>query len=106
MRSRYVYKDGKIVYAEERGEVIVNEMPYTVPANYYVMGDIQPYTSMVDGSLITSRSHHRAHLKQHGCVEVGNDSSLFKPPKPRQSPPGLKDAIIHAVNEVERKNRR
>jgi len=106
VKSRYVYKDGKVIYAEEKGEVIVNEMPYTVDAHYYVMGDIQPYKSMVDGSLITSRSHHRAHLKQHGCVEVGNDSSLFKPPKPRQSPPGLKDAIIHAVNEVERKNRR
>lgn len=106
MRSRYVYKDGKVVYAEERGQVTVNEMPYTVPANYYVMGDIQPYTSMVDGSLITSRSHHRAHLKQHGCVEVGNDSSLFTPPKPRQPPPGLKDAIIRAVNEVEAKQRR
>jgi len=96
-----------VVYAEERGEVIVNEMPYTVPANYYVMGDIQPYTSMVDGSLITSRSHHKAHLKQHGCVEIGNDSSIRNPqPQPRQTAPGLKDAIIRAVNDVERKHRR
>ena len=108
MRSRYVYKDGKVIYAEEYGSVIVNEMPYTVDAGYYVMGDIQPYTSMIDGTLITSRSHHRVHLKDHGCVEVGNDSSVMnpKPPKPLQSPPGLKDAIIRAANEVERKLRR
>ena len=107
MKSRYVYKDGKVIYAEEKGQVLVNEMPYTVDAHYYVMPDIQPYTSMIDGSLITSRSHHRMHLKQHGCVEVGNDSSVMNPqPKPRQPPPGLKDAIIRAVNEVERKHRR
>lgn len=96
-----------MVYAEERGEVIVNEIPYTVPANYYVIGDIQPYKSMVDGSWITSRSHHKSHLKQHGCVEIGNDSSVTNPqPKPRQTAPGLKDAIIRAVNEVESKQRR
>ena len=108
MRSRYVYHGGEVVYAEERGQVTVNRMPETQDAGYYVMGDIQPYTSMIDGTLITSRSHHRVHLKDHGCVEVGNDSSVMnpRPPKPLQSPPGLKDEIIRAVNEVERKLRR
>lgn len=38
-----------------------------------VMGDIQPYRSMITGEMITSRSQHREHLKQHGCVEIGND---------------------------------
>ena len=39
-----------------------------------IQGDIQPYQSMIDGTLITSRSKHREHLKVHGCVEVGNDT--------------------------------
>lgn len=38
-----------------------------------VIKDIDPYVSQIDGSLITSRSQHRDHLKAHGCVEVGNE---------------------------------
>jgi len=65
----------------------------------HVMNDIQPYVSMIDGSLIQSRSQHRAHLKQHGCIEVGNDSSLSKPRKPLAPPPGLKETLIRVANE-------
>ena len=46
-----------------------------------VISDIDPYISQIDGSLITSRSKHRDHLKAHGCVEVGNESM----DKPKQS---------------------
>lgn len=38
-----------------------------------VLNDIDPYISQIDGSLITSRSQHREHLKAHGCIEVGNE---------------------------------
>lgn len=38
-----------------------------------VVADIQPYRSMVTGEMITSRSKHRSHLKDNGCVEVGNE---------------------------------
>ena len=71
-----------------------------------VMPDIQPYQSMIDGSIINSRSRHREHLREHGCVEVGNDSSLTRPPKPIGSPPGLKEKIIRAVNDYEESQRR
>ena len=40
---------------------------------HYVMPDIQPYKSMIDGRMITSRSEHRRHLKANNCVEVGNE---------------------------------
>jgi hypothetical protein len=66
-------------------------------AEYHVMGDIAPYKSMIDGSMISSRSRHREHLKQHGCVEVGNDSSLQRGRGPLQSPPGLKETIARNV---------
>lgn len=49
------------------------------PLGPMVVSDIQPYVSMVDGSLITSRSKHREHLRAHGCQEVGNDSSVLNP---------------------------
>ena len=63
-----------------------------------VMTDIQPYKSMIDGSMITSRSQHRAHLRQHGCIEVGNETKHLKA-KPMTPPPGLKDKIIEAAHQ-------
>ena len=44
-----------------------------------VMSDIDPYISQVDGSVINSRSKHRAHLKQHRMVELGNDVPMKHP---------------------------
>ena len=38
-----------------------------------VISDIEGYISQVDGSWIDSRSKHRAHLKQHRMIELGND---------------------------------
>ena len=52
---------------------------------HMIMGDIQPYKSMIDGSMITSRSHHRNHLKDHDCIEVGNEKMESKPPAPVKS---------------------
>lgn len=50
------------------------EMMRLPPKTTQIISDIQPYISQIDGSLITSRSRHKAHLKEHGCVEVGNES--------------------------------
>jgi hypothetical protein len=44
-----------------------------------IMPDISPYVSMIDGSVIGSRSKHRVHLRDHGCVEVGNEKMERKP---------------------------
>lgn len=38
-----------------------------------VMRDIKPYKSMIDGRMINSRSAHREHLREHGCIEIGNE---------------------------------
>ena len=75
-----------------------------VPTN--IMPDIKPYKSMIDGREITSRSRHREHLKQHGMIEVGNDSSLYRKPQPIKSPPGLKETVIRVVNDFEEQQRR
>jgi hypothetical protein len=47
--------------------------------SFLVMPDIQPYKSTIDGSMITSRSQHRTHLRDNNCIEVGNER--LPPPK-------------------------
>jgi len=47
-----------------------------------VIRDLEPYRSMIDGSIITGRKQHRDHLRAHNCIEVGNDTSHMKPRKP------------------------
>lgn len=70
----------------------------TQPSAPMVMGDIQPYRSMVTGELISSRSTHRAHLKQHKLVEVGNETKYISQQKRSSPPPGLKKTIAEIVN--------
>ena len=64
-----------------------------------VAADIQPYRSMIDGTWITSRSQHRDHLREHRCVELGNDVPKDIKPRPLTAPPGLKETIIGVANE-------
>lgn len=92
-RRRYVQMNGELV------EVPLDWRP-DPSADFHVMGDIEPYRSMVDGSIIAGRAQHRAHLRQHGCIEVGNDSSLKRTTRPPlQSPPGLKETYARQVYE-------
>lgn len=62
-------------------------------ARIHVMSDIQPYQSMVTGEMVTSRSRHRQHLKEHGCIEVGNE----KMEAPKITPPSREDRrrVLH-----------
>lgn len=63
-----------------------------------VAADIQPYQSMCDGSMITSRSQHREHLRRHGVIEIGNEK-MKAPPSVMTAPAGLKETIIKVANE-------
>jgi hypothetical protein len=67
-----------------------------------VLGDIEPYQSMVTGEMINSRSRHREHLKDHGCVEVGNDQSLARPYQgiPEVAPQQRRELIRAQVNDM------
>ena len=66
MRKTFVYRDGKLV--EKSKAKTLSTAPI-------VMKDIEPYPSIITGEIIGSRSHHRAHLKQHHAIEVGNEMS-------------------------------
>lgn len=97
MRRRYIQdKGGRLV------EVSESFRAETRKTSSQVMGDIKPYLSMIDGKLINSRSQHRTHLRDHGCEEIGNDSSLRHEPKPLMSPPGLKEKLIEAAHKLKR----
>jgi hypothetical protein len=63
MKKSYVQING-VLY--ERGHEPVDT------STPMIIDDIAPYQSMIDGSLITSRSQHREHLRANGCVEIGD----------------------------------
>jgi hypothetical protein len=60
------------------GELVEKHKANDVINAPMIMGDIVPYQSMIDGSMIQSRSRHREHLKDNGCIEVGNESMETK----------------------------
>ncbi len=95
MRRRWIYQKGDLVE-------VTDYRPEPRTTSWQVMKDINPYKSMIDGSLIESRSRHREHLRDNGCVEIGNDSSLNKKPQPLKSPPGLKEALIRSAECLKR----
>lgn len=97
MKYRAKYRNGEIVYEESNGIVTVNKMDAPTDAGYYVMGDIQPYKSQLTGEMVESRSRHRALLKAHNCIEVGNETKYLKA-APVKPPPGLKQRLIDVVN--------
>lgn len=87
---------GKIVYEEIDGEVTINETSsFGQSAGYFVMGDIQPYKSMVTGEMIMSRSQHRKHLIQHKVIEVGNEKMVER--KPEVKMPDLKAELARQL---------
>jgi hypothetical protein len=91
MRTRYIQDPDtlELIPAEE----------YRAPTRghfHEVMPDIKPYRSMIDGSVINSRSKHRVHLLDHDCIEVGNEKVDRKTPKL----PPAKDDVIRAAHEA------
>ncbi len=70
------------------------------PASAIILKDITPYHNMVDGKLISSRSEHKAFLKQHGLIEVGNEKIRPKKPEPM---PDIRMDMARAIDRL--KNR-
>lgn len=97
MRRRFVQINGELV------EVPIDYV-HEPRADHHILPDIKPYKSMITGEMITSRSKHREHLRAHGCIEVGNETKYLQP-KPLQSPPGLKETLIRATDQVMSKRR-
>ena len=75
MKRPYVYLDGEFV---ERTKDAKGQYHYVIP-------DIAPYKSTIDGRMVTSRSEHRRHLKANNCEEVGNDDPAKQIRQERQT---------------------
>jgi hypothetical protein len=86
-----------VIYEVVDGVVTVDERYQSDDPRYFVMPDIQPYRSQLTGEVVHSRSRHRALLREHKCVEVGNETKYLRP-KPVTQAPGLKQRLIEVVN--------
>ena len=73
-RESYILRDGRLVN-KRSGEVADTSGPLAMPM---VMRDLEPYSSPIDGRLITSRSEKREDLKRSGCIAVDPANTLTK----------------------------
>ena len=64
-----------------------------------IAADIAPYQSMIDGSMITSRSQHRRHLKSNNCIEVGNESIGTPLRQPTEWDKKTKEKVCRDINQ-------
>lgn len=113
-RRTYVFQtnpDGSLKQPLEMVEKHLREYPFTGEAKrfdtakHHVIGDIEPYQSTIDGSIIGSRSKHRRHLREHGCVEIGTENmdkakEYFQKPGHR----GLKDVTEDVRRAMDRQH--
>ena len=71
----------------QTAEKIISRVGHAVP-------DIAGYRSVVTGQWIGSRSTHRAHLREHGLIEVGNEKMPARKPTKLPSP---REDILRAM---------
>ena len=89
---------GSFIQDPKTGELVPKDQYYAPEdTSPYIIPDIQPYQSMQTGEMITSRSHHRAHLKQHGLIEIGNE---IKTAMTKQQPRDDRESRKRAIAEV------
>lgn len=108
-RSRTIFRDGKVFAEYVDGQLVYLSPSYSPPnrselAAPLVMRDIGEYKSPLDGSVITSRSQHRDHMRAHDVVEVGNEKiGNLTAAREREVPKvdiDLGQAIKHRLDEV------
>lgn len=62
----------------------------------FVMEDMKPYVSPLDGKVVSSRKEHREKMEKHGVIEIGNEK--IKPRK-RPEPEGIKQDVYDAFKQ-------
>lgn len=97
-------EDGRLIMVEKSKRQYSPRVTKGSKGSHMVIEDIQPYVSTIDGSVISSRSKHNRHLREHGCVEIGNESvesaqKHFQRDS-REDDRKRKEAVIRAVNEA------
>ena len=65
-----------------------------------IMSDIAEYESLMDGTRITSRSHHREHMKRHNVVELGDATPASLEPEKYVKTIDWKQAAAEAAEQI------
>lgn len=104
-RSRTIWKDGQLFAEYVDGKCVWVNPSYRPPARSelaapMVMRDIGEYKSIIDGSMITSRSQHREHMRTHDVIEVGNERMPAAPSDQGIRPREIGEAIKRHLDEV------
>ena len=106
-RSRTVWKDGQLFAEYVDGKLTYLNPNYRAPARSdtlsapMVMRDMAEYKSPIDGTMVTSRSHHREHMRAHDVIEVGNERMPQPRPEPEINRRELGEAIKRHLDEVQ-----
>jgi hypothetical protein len=89
----------RFVYDKATGNVveIFSDQQMPVSKAPMIIGDIEPYRSIITGEEIGGRRQHREHLRQHGCEELGNDHLPKRQMKPL---PPVREDMQKAVEMV------
>jgi hypothetical protein len=67
------------------------------PASFTIIPDISPYRSVITGETISGRAQHRQHLREHGCIEVGNEP-VRPPERTWDATKDLRKELIARIN--------
>lgn len=111
MGAKYkaVWKEGKLLAEYENGELTYLDAGYSSAkrsdlAMPMVIRDIGEYRSPLDGTMVTTRSQHRDHMRRHDVIEVGNERiGSMSAPEPDKVATNydLGQAIKRRIEEVE-----
>ena len=107
MRQRWIYEGGEVVayivddvvQYDHRGRQEKGESAAVMP-------DIEPYQHQVTGEMVSSRSQHRALLKRHNLVEIGNEVKEIMKPRDLVVDPKMKESRREALAAMADKYRR
>ena len=96
-RSRYVWRDGKLVEIDLDK---AREVRRAMRTSANVLNDIsESFISPVDGSVITSRAELREHNARNGVVDIGDEKN---PPMPDNVPlPPMDDVVRDSIQFLE-----
>ncbi len=70
--SKYVWRDG-------HWRELDLDAPRPKPIAPMIMRDVEPYRSVITREVIGGRRQHREHLREHNCIEIGNEVPKLNP---------------------------
>ena len=90
---KYVMRDGRLLPKDEAGP-----HPLAAKRSVNVISDLEPFVSVVDGSIIGSRIDRREHNRRNGVIDVGDDPAVLRRPAPYE-PKGLGEDIARIFDQ-------